>query len=262
MFQKIFNDNIINLKNTFNTRTIGNIENIHGQLVKSNILYRSDNLARLNSLEVNLLSSYGINKIIDFRSEREIIKEPNILPNNCEYIKLSICSDGKLSKELKSILNGTLEIDVKKYLINANRDFVLNQQHNFSRFIREIIKSNGNPVLYHCTAGKDRTGFATIIILSILEVDREIIYDEYLFSNCCIEKTINKQLAKVCKIFDIEHKDSYKLLPLMYVELDYINTAFKTIEYVYGDINNYIRKGLGITEEEIQKLKDILLHKN
>ena len=113
MFQKIFNDNIINLKNTFNTRTIGNIENIHGQLVKSNILYRSDNLARLNSLEVNLLSSYGINKIIDFRSEREIIKEPNILPNNCEYIKLSIPSDGKVSKEIKKVLSGELKIDIK-----------------------------------------------------------------------------------------------------------------------------------------------------
>lgn len=262
MFQKIFNDNIINLKNTFNTRTIGNIENIHGQLVKSNILYRSDNLARLNSLEVNLLSSYGINKIIDFRSEREIIKEPNILPNNCEYIKLSIPSDGKVSKEIKKVLSGELKIDMKDYLKDANKDFVLNQQHIFAEFIREIIKSNGEPVLYHCTAGKDRTGFATVLILSILEVDRETIIEEYMFSNDCIEKTINQQLAKVCRIMDIEHKDSFKLLPLMYVNLDYINTAFNTIDHVYGSMDNYIRSGLGIKNKEIQKLKDILLHKN
>ena len=85
---------------------------------------------------------------------------------------------------------------------------------------------------------------------------------EYMFSNDCIEKTINQQLAKVCRIMDIEHKDSFKLLPLMYVNLDYINTAFNTIDYVYGGMDNYIRSGLGITNKEIQKLKNILLHKN
>ena len=262
MSKEIFINNIVQFKNTFNTRTVGDIKNIHNQLVKREILYRSDNLARLNSLEVNSFSLLGINKIIDFRSKKEIEKEPNILPEGCEYIKLSIPSDGKVSKEIKKVLSGELKIDMKDYLIDANKDFVLNQQHIFAEFIREIIKSNGEPVLYHCTAGKDRTGFATVLILSILEVDRETIIEEYMFSNDCIEKTINQQLAKVCRIMDIEHKDSFKLLPLMYVNLDYINTAFNTIDYVYGGMDNYIRSGLGITNKEIQKLKNILLHKN
>jgi protein-tyrosine phosphatase len=255
----IFMSNIINLKNTFNFRTIGGYKTIDNKLVKKGILYRSDNLARLNTLDLHYFNILNIERVVDFRSLNEINKEPDILPIDIDYISIPIECDKKITTELNLILNGLLNKNIKEFLIEANKNFVLESTDVFSKFIKDFINSNGQTTLYHCTAGKDRTGFATVIILTILCVPREIIIEEYLFSNYCIERTINQQLVKVCNIMNIEHRDSHKILPLMFVELDYINKAFETIDNKYGNINNYILNGLNISFEEIIKLKKIML---
>ena len=257
--QDIFKNNIIHLKNTFNLRTIGGFKTSDNRIIKKGILYRSDNLARLNSLEVHYLQILGIKRIVDFRSYTELDKEPDELPLNVDYINMPVLSDKKISKEIHLILNNVLKKDMKEYLIEANRNFVLENTNIFSKFIKEFISSNCQCTLFHCTAGKDRTGFATAMILSILGVSKEIIIKEYLFSNYCIERTINAQLAKVCKIMNIEHKDCSKIMPLMKVDIDYINEAFQTIDDKYGNINNYIKIGLEISDEEIIKLKEFML---
>lgn len=255
----IFMSNIVNLKNTFNFRTIGGYKTIDNKFVKKGILYRSDNLARLNTLDLHYFTMFNIKRVVDFRSLNEISKEPDMLPIDIEYISMPIQSDKKVKTELNLILNGLLDKNIKEFLIEANKNFILDSTDVFSKFIKDFINSNGETTLYHCTAGKDRTGFATVLILTILGVPRKIVIEEYLFSNYCIEKTINQQLAKVCNIMNIEHKDCHKILPLMYVELDYINKAFETIDNKYGNINNYILNGLNISFEDIVKLKKIML---
>lgn len=255
----ILQNNIINLKNTFNLRTIGGFKTSDNRIIKKGILYRSDNLARLNTLDLHYLNMLNIKRIVDFRSFNEIEKEPDIIPNNIDYINMPIISDKKISKEIHLILNNILKKNMKEYLIEANRDFILEHTYIFSKFIKDFIISGGKCTLYHCTAGKDRTGFATAIILSILGVPRDVIIKEYLFSNYCIERTINQQLAKVCSIMNIDHKDCYKIMPLMIVDIDYINEAFQTIDDKYGNINNYIENGLKLSNDDIKKLKEIML---
>ncbi len=257
--QKIFLNNIIHFQNTFNLRTVGGFRNKDNLLVKKGILFRCDNLARLNSLELHSLKILGLNKIVDFRSLNEVGKEPDKIPLNVKYINMPIESDKKVSTEIHLVLNGLLSKGMKSYLIEANKNFVLKNSDIFSKFIKEFIQSDGEITLYHCTAGKDRTGFATAMILSIIDVSRETIIEEYLFSNYCIERTLNKQLAKVCDIMDINHNDAFKIMPLMIVDIDYINEAFNTIDKIYGNIQNYIEIGLKITKAEINKLKSILL---
>jgi len=145
-----------------------------------------------------------------------------------------------------------------KFLIDANKDFVLEYTPVFSKFIKEFIQS-GLPTLFHCTAGKDRTGFACALILSIIDVPKETIMEEYMFSNHCINRTIDRQLAKVCVIMNISMNDGPKILPLLTVQSDYIQNAFKTIDEEYGNMNNYIKKVLKLSEKEILTLKLLLL---
>ena len=254
----IFKNNVINLKNTFNLRTVGGFRTLDNRLVRKGILFRSDNLARLNTLDQHSLNILGIERIVDFRSKKEIEKEPDRIPKNMQYINMHINSDTKFSTELHLVLNGVLKKNMKEYLIEANRNFVLKNTPIFSKFIKDFIKSNGKKTLYHCTAGKDRTGFATAMVLSIIGVAKEIIIEEYLFSNYCIEKTINLQLAKVCKILNINEKDAFKILPVMKVDLEYINEAFQTIDDNYGNLENYIVSGLNISEQEREHLKNLL----
>ena len=251
-------DNIIQLKNTYNTRTIGGFVNKNNLKVKKGILFRSDNLARLDDYDLNVLNLVGIKRIVDFRSIREKTKEPNILPPNVTYIESPIEADKSINEEIYKILDGTLEKNMNQFLIDANKDFVLEYTSVFSKFIKEFIQS-GETTLFHCTAGKDRTGFACALILSILDVPKETIMGEYMFSNHCINRTIDRQLYKVCGIMNINMCDSNKILPLLTVQSEYIENAFKTIEEEYGNINNYIKKGLKLSEKEILTLKILLL---
>ena len=83
--------------------------------------------------------------------------------------------------------------------------------------------------------------------------------EEYMFSNHCINRTIDRQLTKVCGIMNINIEDGPKILPLLTVQSDYIENAFKTIDEEYGNMNNYIIKGLKLSEKEILTLKLLLL---
>ena len=195
MTSHIFIESIIPLSNTYNTRTIGYIKTLCGLKIKPNILFRSDNLSSLDNNDLEILSSLGIKKIVDFRSNHEKTKEPDILPKNVIYDEFPIEADKNIRKEINDILNGENDKDMKSFLVQANHDFVLDYTPIFSEFIKNFIKF-GEPTLFHCTSGKDRTGFASALILSILDVDRKTIYEEYLFSNYCTNKNLDKQVEK------------------------------------------------------------------
>jgi protein-tyrosine phosphatase len=258
MSSPLFIESIIPLNNTYNTRTIGYIKTLNGLKIKPNVLFRSDNLSSLDNNDLEILSSLGIKKIVDFRSVREKSKEPDILPKNIVYDELPIEADKNIRKEINDILNGNNTKDMKSFLIQANHDFVLEYTPTFSKFIKNFIKYH-EPTLFHCTSGKDRTGFASALILSILNVDRKTIYEEYLFSNYCIDKNLDKQVEKISIMMNITKEECLKLKPLLRVDIVYIKTAFKTIDNIYGSIENYIKNGLCITNEEILKLKNIML---
>lgn len=255
---QILKNNIITMKNTINTRTIGGFKNKDNLYMKNGILFRSDNLSKLSKYDINTLNILGIKTIIDFRSDYEKQREPNILPNNIKYIEYPIEVDKTINDNINDILSGKINKNIESFLINANKDFINKYSHIYSKFIKDIINNKLENILFHCTAGKDRTGFASALILSILEIPREIILKEYLFSNYCIDKTINIQLEKVSKIMGIE-KDKHKILPLLRVKLEYIQSAFDVIDLKYGNITNYIKNGLLISNDEIIKLKKMLL---
>lgn len=251
--------NIINLQKTFNTRTIGGLRNKEGLTVKKNILFRSDGLNNLNDNDIIILKKFNIKRIVDFRSNKEINRNPDVIwDENINYIHMPINSDKRINEEIHQIINNEKDKNIEDYLIDENKNFILNYTNLYSKFIKDFINCGGQNTIFHCTAGKDRTGLATALILSILGVSREDIINEYMFSNFCIEKTLSDQIVKVCGIFNIDVSNGFKIIPLLKVNLKYINMALKTIDDNYDNIENYIKNGLLISESEIKKLKDIL----
>lgn len=257
--KQIFINNIILLNNTFNTRTIGGLKTIDGLMVKSNILFRSDGLNNIDSADIKILESLNIKRLVDFRSENEVNKNPDIIWNdNIEYIHMPITSDKKINDEIHLVIENKINKNLKDYLIEENKNFILNYTNLYSNFIKSFIKCNGKKTIFHCTAGKDRTGLASMLILYIIGVPMEDILKEYMFSNYCIERTIEKQMIKVCNIFNISIDNGNKILPLLKVDINYINSAIKTINEEYGNIDNYVKTGLKISNDEVVTLKSIL----
>ena len=138
--------------------------------------------------------------------------------------------------------------------MDANKEFITNYTSVYEDFLRGLIEEDG-PTLFHCTAGKDRAGFAAAITLTALGVSKEDVIEDYMKTNIFTKDKIDDMIDKI-KLMSLYQADAEILRPLIGVERIYIETAFKTAEEKYGSLENFIREGLNISEEEIQILRN------
>ena len=248
----------ITLNNTFNTRDLGGYENKNNKTVKKGLLYRSDKLFGLDNSDIDKLHSLGIKTIIDFRSVSEKKKYPNPTIENIKYLELEIDCSKNMDYEIQSILNNTK--NPKTFLTELNKDFILKYSSVFSTFLKYIIKHK-EPTLFHCSAGKDRTGLATMFIYYILDLHYEVIMMDYLNSNIYLKRDIKILLEKFVDNLDVSAENVIKLKPLLGVDIVYIKAALDTISK-YPNVSNvkdYITKYLDISEELQNEFKEYLL---
>ena len=128
----------------------------------------------------------------------------------------------------------------------------------FRAFFEILLDESNYPLLYHCTAGKDRTGFATLLLLAALGVNRQTIIEDYLLTNDYLNKFFCKEMEAISAKngFDLE-----SVKPILIADEIYIQGAFDAIEEHFGTVENYLEKALKIGREEIEKLKRILVLK-
>ena len=138
-------------------------------------------------------------------------------------------------------------------------------KEQYAALIREIIASDGAPLAYHCSHGIHRTGTATAIILSAVGVPWETVREDYLLSNKTRAEEIEKRTEQLRQLaagtFGIpeEEVDMTNIKAFYILEGDYIDGTLNVITAEYGDIEAYLTKGLGLTTEEVEQLRELLL---
>ena len=182
---------------------------------------------------------------------------PDLIPEGISYVEMPIEVDGAIRTQIEDILRGNVEGDVKSFLIDANKEFITDYKTVYSKFIKDLINNDG-PTLFHCTAGKDRAGFAAAITLIALGVPKEVVINDYMKTNTFTADRIDDMLDQI-KLMSLFQADVEILRPLLGVEQEYIEMAFKTAEETYGSLENYIREGLEISDKEIIALRSLLL---
>ena len=237
-----------------NTRELGGYKTTDGKSVKWGMLYRSDKLSDISDTDQAYLQDLGIKKIIDFRSKEEKEEDPDIIPKGIDYIEMPISVDGAMRSKIEAVLKGETNKDVKSFLIDANKEFVSNYTDVYEDFLRNLINDDG-PTLFHCTAGKDRAGFAAAITLIALGVSKEDVINDYMKTNQFTKERIEEIIGQI-ELMTLYQTDAEILRPLLGVEREYIETAFQTAEEKYGSLENFIRDGLNISDEDIQKLRN------
>ncbi len=115
--------------------------------------------------------------------------------------------------------------------------------------------------MFHCTAGKDRAGFAAALVLRILGVPKERVIEDYLLTNVFTEKETEKILWQI-RLASFFQADTDNIRQLLGVEERYIVAAFDAIESEWGSFDRYVSEGLGISAEEIARLRSIYLEPN
>ncbi|MBT2622884.1 tyrosine-protein phosphatase [Chryseobacterium sp. ISL-6] len=243
----------IEIKKVYNFRTLENIKNSEGKTLKEGRFYRSGHLNKLKKKSFDSLRMLGIKEVIDLRNEKEITSKPDRLPENLIYKKYSAFEDqgDQLSQARKLVLKGKVSAeDADKRMIDFYCEYVTENPEVIKKIITEILDGD-QPVLYHCTAGKDRTGIITALILTILKFDKATIYNDYLLSNNFRKEMIIKRLRLANNLHFLYPKMDLKVLEkLSWVEKDYLDAAFNEIDNKYGSIDVYIHKVLGISEDK------------
>lgn len=245
------------LDGTSNTRELGGYKTEDGRSLKWGVLYRSDKLSELTDADQEYLLQLGIKRVIDFRSSEEKQNEPDQLPSTLKYVEMPIEADGAIRPKVEAILKGDLNEDVGAILVETNKEFISDFSGVYKGFIESLIE-NQEPTLFHCTAGKDRAGFAAALVLLAVGVPEKIVIEDYMKTNKYTEETIQDYINKI-NLYSLGSVDAEILRPLLGVEERFIRAALDEIKQKYGSVENFIRDELKIRDESIIELKNFLL---
>lgn len=243
----------LEIKKVTNFRTIGNIKNVDGRILKEGKFYRSAHLHKLKKRSIRTLENSGIKEIIDLRNSKEISQKPDQLSDTFIYKNYSAFEDegDQLDQAKKLVLKGKVKgTDADQRMLDFYKTYATENPEIIKKIIHEILDSE-DPVLYHCTAGKDRTGIITALILTILKFDRATIENDYLLSNNYRKQLVQKRLHLANNLHFLYPKMDLNVIEkLSWVEKNYLKATFLEINKKYGSIDIYIHQNLGISENK------------
>ena len=251
------------LEGADNFRDLGGFPAADGRQIKWGYFYRADKLSELTESDLAYLSNLDLQTVVDLRSEEEIAAAPDVLPKGVEYLHLPIYNEAEDTSNIKGrIMEGLFpREEADNLLVEVNRLLAGSEAYRFQPFIDKFVSGEGVPMAYHCTSGKDRTGFATYLILHTLGVDSVLIFDDYLMSNYYRFDRNKKNLRKANIGQYFKPIDPEVLKPLMLVDPKYLRAAVDVIEEEYGTVEAFMEKQYGITAEIRERLRDRYLYK-
>lgn len=254
---------LLNFEGIANFRDLGGYPTTDGLAVKWGVLYRAATLAQASDSDLQRLPALRLKTLIDFRSAAEKGAEPDRLPdpigfNLVEIPTLDAGDKTVVADITRRIESGNFEgFDPDALMLEANRQFATTFTPQFRQFIHTVLAAEGAPIAWHCSAGKDRTGFAAAILLRILGVPQDIVMRDYMASRQHALDARKYQLL-LLRLFRGEEAAD-KLAVLLGVEEAWLQMGFAQIDARWGSFDNYVRAGLGLTEADIARLKANLL---
>ena len=218
----------IGLRGTENTRTLEGYRGLGGKTVNGRVL-RSDNLSKLTAADAQKLRKRGVVTVVDLRTGIEKQLQPNKKVPGARTVSADV-------------LGGVSPLQMVD-LGQAYTSFVTDR-HARAQFRTTLLQikdtaARGGTTLYHCSAGKDRTGWTSAVLLSILGVDRKTIDADFLASNHYRHASSNDVLSGV--------------------NIAWLNSSFAAAKRKYGSMDGYVRKGLGLSAADVASLRANLL---
>ncbi|MFC6169562.1 tyrosine-protein phosphatase [Loigolactobacillus jiayinensis] len=249
-----------------NFRELGGYQSMNGQHIKYHKVLRSGRLAPLSQQDLTYLDQYGTRFDVDLRSADEVKEAPDKVPANATYKYLPVFNYDQTQNSL------TLQELENEYQGNPNHGHehmklvyhnMIAEPHakqSYHQFF-EILLANakdGAATLFHCTAGKDRTGMAAVFFMAALGIDQETIKTDYLLTNKIAAPHINARLNEL-KAQHASADTIANIRSLHSVHADYLAAAMAQVKRESGDLNNYLHEGLQLTDHDLQELRKIYL---
>lgn len=230
------------LEGQSNFRDLGGYKTIDHKTVKWGQLFRSGQLSKLTDKDLHYLSTIPLKTIIDFRSIEETKEQVTLLPPTVSNEVLLPIKPGNLSRNnvMQIVIDANDEL-ANKLLVDINEQLVLQNQEEYKAFFKEVQRADA-PLMFTCTAGKDRTGLAAALLLTALGVDKNTVREDYLLTNQCVTlDTLNIQ-----EQFQLNDEQANVLLTLFTVKEQYLDKALITIEQHYHSVENFLTEALDV----------------
>ena len=246
----------IDIQGIHNLRDLGGYRTQDGNFIKWRKIFRAGLLGEFDSAEIPKMKALKLQSICDFRTIAEQTNEPDHWCDLATINRFPLpIGEGRVDK-LDWAKVDNLGTGKNHYLYNANRSYVLREVHRYKAFFEILLNEDNYPLLYHCTAGKDRTGFATFLLLTALGVDRKTIIEDYLLTNQYMAEFAQRHLDRLSQKIEI---DTDKIKTIFQAKESYLEGALDAIETEYQTVENYLVTALNIGASEIKQLKRILL---
>ncbi|MDP9712610.1 UNVERIFIED_ORG: protein tyrosine/serine phosphatase/uncharacterized protein YhjY with autotransporter beta-barrel domain [Pseudomonas fluorescens] len=227
----------------------------HDGTMRAGVFYRSNALTP-TAADLATLNGLGIKSVYDLRTPSEIASTPDTMPSGAIYQNIDIIGSTTSGANITTV-SFKSAADAIAMMQETNRAFVSDagMRGQFGVLFNELAGVDG-AAPFHCTAGKDRTGWTAAVLLSIAGVDNATIMSNYLATNDYTAERVAKTLAMMPPSMAAIYA------PLLGVEASYLQAGLDQVTAQYGSMDNYLKQGLGLSQETIYVLRGKMVEYN
>ena len=241
-------DPAIALAGTSNFRDLGGYTGRDGRRLRRGRLYRSAHLAYLTEGDLATLQALGVSQSVDFRGldeSRHLAYQWPQLRRHALVVEPTVV---QRAQALMDAGDGLTAAHAEELMHDTYLSFVQTYGQRFAEFFR-LLDASDEPLVFHCTAGKDRTGFAAALILLALGVPGQVVMQDYLLTN---------ELYRMPAPHD--HRAPREVLEVLWrVQEDFLNASLRIVEQEDGGVEGYLARALGVGEAERRRLQQLYL---
>ena len=246
------------LEGAVNFRDLGGYRTTGGKAVRWGQIFRSDKLAGLSEHDLRLLGHLNIATVCDFRTAAESKKAPSRLPGSKDlrYVHLPIQhGEHDPAGAFERIRKGDYQWLNEEFMVKGYILSIDNFASLWHDFFNILATRDRRPFVFHCTGGKDRTGTAAALILSVLGVPEEIIVEDYAIS----AEYIAGVLKMINSLLEEMGVDPEEVAPYFTVTPSRMQALLEHIRTTYGSATDYLIEKAGVDPKIIRRLKDDML---
>ncbi len=253
-------------ESVLNFREMGGLPAADGRRIRPGVLYRSGHWSQATDADVEALARYRLAAIVDFRTEidRRGDGGPNRLPDGPEYLELEVVDSSGRGHEIRSVLMGGDQAAIEARFGNGQAETFAaegviemalddEKQAVFARFLDVVADEGRRPMLFHCSAGKDRAGWAATLVGLALGVPDEALIEHYVASN--VHRPVEQRLAHYAE----RGVDATVLRAFLQVDAAYQRAGLAAIDERWPSRDAYLADALGFGPDRVERLRADLL---
>lgn len=238
----------IRLDGATNFRDLGGYAGLDGRQVRWRTLFRADHLAGLSMADLDVLQGLRLARSADFRGRLESAHLAYEWPGIARHALIVEPTVVQRASALLAAGNALTASHAEELMQDTYRSFVHDYAPRFAQLFQLLLESR-DPLVFHCTAGKDRTGWAAVLLLTALGVDEDTVMQDYLLTNQLYQPPATTFAPLPPEVMDV----------LWRVQASYLAAATDLVRADFGGMDGYLRDALGVDTAARERLASLYL---